>query len=391
MRIVLPAILINMAANSPVSIVIPCLNEEQSLPLVLSKIKQLKETFFKNRNLEIVVSDNGSTDKSVEIARNFGAKVVHCTEKGYGAALQYGIKNASFDIIVFADADNTYDFLETPNLVRLIDEGSSLVIGARLKGTIYSGAMPFLHRYVGTPVLNFFINRLHGKNGAKISDCNSGFRAFDRRAFFVWDVKSSGMEFASEMLVKALRAGSKIAEVPISLYPHEKKRIPHLKTWRDGMRHLLQILMEAPAFFDKFGLSLFSLSWLILIAALILRKPVSIGVASIFGIHTMMIALLGSFFGLTIWGIGLFLSAKKNTDVRFYNFLIQLPEDQIFWSAIVFIMISFFLLVLVFVDWAVHHFMFLSLVRETIVLSAFISNGLLIISNIITAHMIKRA
>ncbi len=377
-------------ADNPISIVIPCLNEEESLPQVLGKIKQLKETTFRNRNVEVVVSDNGSTDKSIEIARSFGARVVHCEEKGYGAALQYGIKSASHNVIVFADADNTYDFLETPILVQPLENGSSLAIGSRLKGTLHPGAMPFLHRYLGTPVLNFFINLLYHKQGIKITDCNSGFRAFDRGAFLAWDIKSTGMEFASEMLVKALRSGAKIVEVPISLYPHFGKRTPHLKRWRDGMRHLLQILVEAPRFFNQIGIVLFSVSWLILIASLILRQPVTIGIASVFGIHTMIVALLGSFFGLTFWGIGLFLSARKDSDVRFYRFLIDLPEDQIFWASTIFVLISIFLLVLVFANWVVHHFMYLSLVRETIVLSAFISNGLLIISNLITAHMIKR-
>ncbi len=379
-----------MADNLSISIVIPCLNEAESLPQVLNKIKQLKESSFRNRSVEVIVSDNGSTDKSIEIARTLGARVVHCAEKGYGAALQYGIKNATHNTVVFADADNTYDFLETANLIQPLEKGANLVIGSRLKGTVHRRAMPFLHRYLGTPVLNFFINLLHRKSGIKISDCNSGFRAFDRRAFLTWDVKSSGMEFASEMLVKALRSGANISEVPIHLYPHAGKRTPHLKRWRDGMRHLLQILVEAPGFFNQIGISLFAFSWLILITSLILREPVKIGIASVFGIHTMIIALLGSFFGLTFWGIGLFLSARKNSDVRFYRFLIDLPEDQIFWVSTIFVLISISLLFLVFADWAVHHFMYLSLVRETIVLSAFVSNGLLVISNLITAHMIKR-
>ncbi len=376
---------------NPISIIIPCLNEEQSLPIVLQKLNLIKTNQFKNREVEIIVSDNGSTDRSVEIAREHGARVVRASEKGYGAALQRGIDQASFDTVVFADGDNTYDFLETPRLIEKMDEGYSLVLGSRLNGSIKKNAMPFLHRYLGTPVLSYLINSLYHQDGIKISDCNSGFRAFSRKEFLSWNVKSTGMEFASEMLVKALKAKAKIAEVPISLDVHNTKRMPHLKTWRDGMRHLLQILLEAPSFFSNVGLILFTISWMVMLASLILKHPVFVGFASIFGIHTMVIALLGSFFALTIWGIGLFLSAKKNTDVRLYQSLIHMSEDKIFWLASAFLFTSFLLLVLIFANWAMNHFKFLSLVRETIALSAFISNGLLIISNIITAHMIKRS
>lgn len=374
-----------------VSIVIPCLNEEQTLPLVLKRVKQLCMTTFKDRDVEVIVSDNGSTDRSVSIALNCGAKVIHCEEKGYGATLDKGIRSAKNEIVVFADADDTYDFLETEKLVVGVERGHALVIGSRLKGTIRKRAMPPLHRFLGTPLLNFFINLLYSRNNIRISDCNSGFRAFRRDAYLRWNVKSSGMEFASEMLVKALVANSKIAETPITFHAAPKKRVAHLKTWRDGMRHLLQILLEAPWGFHVVGSILFSVSWIFIFVSLIFQNPVPLGATSIFGIHTMVLALLGSFFGITIWGIGLFLTVKKQTDVQIYRFFINLSEDKLFWYSFLFMVTSFVSLSLIFVGWIQDKFDFLKNVKHIVTFSAFISNGLLLISNVMTAHLIKRA
>ncbi|EMM70379.1 glycosyltransferase, group 2 family protein [Leptospira weilii str. 2006001855] len=160
-----------------VTYVIPCLNEEKTLPLVLEKLVRLKKE-LKQYNVEILVSDNGSEDKSVSIAKKYGAKVVHCKERGYGAALNFGITNASGEIVLFADADDTYDFLESPALLAEMEKGAEFVIGSRLDGSIHKGAMPFLHRYLGTPVINWIINLLYSKKGNRVKDANSGFRCF---------------------------------------------------------------------------------------------------------------------------------------------------------------------------------------------------------------------
>lgn len=374
-----------------VSFVIPCLNEERSLQMVLNKIITLQNSIFRERDTEIVVSDNGSTDRSVQIALELGARVVNCEERGYGAALQFGILNASKEIIVFADADNTYDWIEAPKLVAEVEKGCDLAIGSRLKGKIQQGAMPFLHRYLGTPVLNYFINSLHGGNKNKISDCNSGFRAFAKENFLKWNIKSTGMEFASEMLVKALRSEAVIAETPISLNCSMENRTAHLKRWRDGMRHLLQILLEAPQFFFSNGVILFFASWVIMLASLAFNDPLQIGFTSFFGIHTMSISLLGSFFGLTIWSIGLFLSAKNESEVWVYEYLVGLSEDKLFWSSFSFLLFSFSMLTLIFISWTQDGFHFLTNVKHMIAFSAFISNGLLLFAHVITAHLIKRA
>lgn len=220
--------------NKTVSFIIPCLNEAKTIRQVLAEI-----AFVKNEHDQVIIVDNGSTDNSVKIATELGATVLHCNTRGYGAALQYGILHAKGDVVVFADADGTYDFTQTPRLLELLNQRTSLVIGSRLKGTIEPGAMPWLHRYVGTPILTLVINLLYN---TRITDCNSGFRVFFKDDFVKWNIKSTGMEFASELIVKARKAGANITETPITLRAAQKGRIPHLRPWRDGLRHLSTIV-----------------------------------------------------------------------------------------------------------------------------------------------------
>jgi glycosyltransferase involved in cell wall biosynthesis len=372
-----------------VSFVIPCLNEQVTLPSVLTKIRKLCQSELADRQTEIIVSDNGSTDNSIKIAQEHGAKVIHCAEKGYGAALLSGITGAAGEIVIFADADNTYDFLESPSLIRELEKGFDLVIGSRLKGNIHPGAMPFLHRYFGTPVLNSLINLLYASSDNKITDCNSGFRCFKRDSFLSWGVKSKGMEFASEMLIKALKSNAKISNVPVSLYPDTGQRTPHLKKWRDGMRHVLQIFLDSPKFFFVTGIAMFCLSWLVLIIGMFFG-PISIGFASIFGLHSMMFGLLGSFFGIIIWAMGLFLAVKIKTDIKIYRYLIDLSEDKLFWYSIILVLASLTLFLAIVIYWAFKGFRFISIEKETLVIVAFASNSVLLVFNIITTQLLKR-
>ena len=374
--------------TTAVTIVIPCLNEERTLPLVLDKIATLRQTAFAHVAVEVIVSDNGSTDASVAIAEQRGARVVHCPIKGYGAALLNGIAHATHDVVIFADADNTYDFCESAALLAELDKGFDMVLGSRLRGTIHSGAMPLTHRLLGTPVLNFFINLLYARGGKKISDCNSGFRCFRKQAFNSWNVRSHGMEFASEMLVKALKAGAALSEVPIALHPDTRGRPPHLKKWRDGMRHLMQILSEAPFFFNAVGLTVFLLGWVTMLLGLI--GPVRLGPVSVFGLHSMMFSLLATCMGISIWSVGLFLSVRIGTQSRVYVYLMELSEDRLFWYAVIFALVSaaFFLGILV--NWGMHHFVFLALEKHTLMFTAFGINGLFLTLDVITAHLIKR-
>jgi len=228
-------------ANAPeVSIVIPCLNEENSIGIVVEKAKRAIEMMGVSG--EVIVADNGSTDRSVEIALSKGARVVHVAQKGYGNALRGGIEAARGRIIVIGDADDSYDFLEAPKLVAKIKEGYDLVVGSRFKGRILPGAMPWTSK-IGNPIMTFTLNLLFKVN---TSDSQSGMRAFTKEAYRKMQLQATGMEFASEMLIKAGKAKLKIAEVPITLHPDKRGRPPHLRPIRDGWRHLKLMLTYSP-------------------------------------------------------------------------------------------------------------------------------------------------
>lgn len=228
-------------ANAPeVSIVIPCLNEENSIGIVVEKAKRAIEMMGVSG--EVIVADNGSTDRSVEIALSKGARVVHVPQKGYGNALRGGIEAARGRIIVIGDADDSYDFLEAPKLVAKIKEGYDLVVGSRFKGRILPGAMPWTSK-IGNPIMTFTLNLLFKVN---TSDSQSGMRAFTKEAYRKMQLQATGMEFASEMLIKAGKAKLKIAEVPITLHPDKRGRPPHLRPIRDGWRHLKLMLTYSP-------------------------------------------------------------------------------------------------------------------------------------------------
>lgn len=254
-----------------VSMVIPCLNEEGTLgETVRLAMEAIRLSGLRG---EVVVSDNGSTDRSIAIAEAGGARVVRCAEKGYGSALIEGIRGSRGACIVMGDADATYDFREAVPFVEALRAGADLVMGTRLRGHIDKGAMPFLHRWLGTPVLTFLINRFFG---TKISDCNCGLRAFTRKAFDRLGLVSGGMEFASEMIIKAALFGLRIEERPCSLHLDTRGKPPHLKTWRDGWRHLRFILLFAPNV--VFALP----GWFLLLAgllvtALVLPRPFQAG------------------------------------------------------------------------------------------------------------------
>ena len=224
-----------------VSVVMPCLNEAETLETCIGKAQRaLREADIAG---EVVVADNGSSDGSVEIAQRMGARVVNVRAKGYGNALMGGIAVASGKYVVMGDADDSYDFGHIPRFVEQLRKGADVVMGNRFRGGIEPGAMPILHQYVGNPVLSG-IGKLLFKS--PIGDFHCGLRGFSKAAFARMGLRTTGMEFASEMVVKAALLGLTVAEVPTSLSPDGRSRPPHLRTWRDGWRHLRFLLLYSP-------------------------------------------------------------------------------------------------------------------------------------------------
>lgn len=226
-----------------VTILIPCLNEVRTVAVVA---KQAYAASMKSKvNFEIVVADNGSTDGTLEKLRFLSyVRVVPVPVRGYGAALHYGILHAKYPYVLYGDADCSYDFRELKKFVPFMIKSYDLVLGSRLAGTIQEGAMPFLNRYLGTPILTALIKWIYG---IAVSDCNSGMRMVRREFYRKLDMKNSGMEWASELLIKtALKAGY-YAEVPIIFKKDKRKTLPHLKRWEDGWRHLKVIVLLKPS------------------------------------------------------------------------------------------------------------------------------------------------
>ena len=223
------------------SVVMPCLNEAETLETCIRKAQRaLREAGVAG---EIVIADNGSSDGSVEIAERLGARVVHINARGYGNALMGGIAAAAGKFIVMGDADNSYDFGQIPRFLEQLRNGADIVMGNRFRGGIQPGAMPFLHKYLGNPVLSG-IGKLLFKS--PVGDFHCGLRGFSKAAFARMGLRTTGMEFASEMVVKATLLGLSVAEVPTSLSPDGRTRPPHLRTWRDGWRHLRFLLLYSP-------------------------------------------------------------------------------------------------------------------------------------------------
>lgn len=230
-----------MSIKIEVSIVMPCLNEVVTVGLCVSKaIRALSEIGISG---EVIVADNGSTDGSREAAERVGARVVLVSVKGYGAALQGGIAMASGRYVILGDSDDSYDFTRIQEFVERLHAGDDLVVGNRFKGGIRPGAMPWLHRYLGNPILTAILNLLYH---SKVGDAHCGLRAFRKESYDCLGLKTPGMEFASEMIVKATLRGLRVSEVPVVLHPDGRQRRPHLRSFRDGWRHLRFLLLFCP-------------------------------------------------------------------------------------------------------------------------------------------------
>lgn len=275
------------------TILMPCLNEAETVATCVEKARG----FFNRAGIqgEVVVADNGSTDGSQALATSAGARIVEVAARGYGSAIIGGVHAALGRYVIMADADDSYDFGQLDSFVERLRRGDKLVMGNRFAGGIKPGAMPPLHRYLGNPVLSF-IGRLLFRS--PIGDFHCGLRGFDREAIRKLNLSSPGMEFASEMIVKATLAGLTISDVPTILSPDGRTRAPHLRSWRDGWRHLRFLLMMSPRWLLLYP-GLFLLVIGTAAGAVIIRGPLVIkGVG--FDIHTMLYALGGTILGLQL-------------------------------------------------------------------------------------------
>ena len=293
-----------------ITILMPCLNEAETLACCIHKAQSsLKQL---NVEGEVLIADNGSTDDSIKIAESLGARVAKVPEKGYGNALRAGIEAARGTWIVMGDADDSYDFSDLDRFVEKLREGYELVMGCRLPsggGKIITGAMPWKHRWLGNPVLSW-IGRLFFN--CPVHDFHCGLRGFSKEAYERMDLRTTGMEFASEMVIKATLKSLRIAEVPITLFKDGRSRPPHLRSWRDGWRHLRFMLLFSP-------------TWLFLIpgAALMLlgcgfgirliNGPLKIGVFG-FDTNTLLVCSMCAILGLQICLFGLLTRMFASTE-----------------------------------------------------------------------------
>lgn len=276
-----------------VSIVLPCLNEELSLPRCIEWSKEALVMLEKEGlSGEIVISDNGSTDRSRELAREMGCRVVDCPRRGYGHAIVEGAKQAGGRYIVMGDSDGSYDFREgVPMVLKLHREGYDLFNGNRFTGTILPGAMPWKNQHIGNPVLSGILNLIY-RSG--LGDAHCGLRAFTREAFLRMNICTGGMEFASEIIIKAALLEMKCGEMPITLHKDCRNRPPNLRPFRDGFRHLGVIFTYAPGWVFDLPAAVFFMLGILIAAAAYLVTPYTSGIGLFaIGVQSVLLGVLG--------------------------------------------------------------------------------------------------
>jgi len=298
------------------SIVMPCLNEAETLASCIHKAQQsLTDLAIQG---EVLIADNGSSDGSQELARSLGARVVDIAQKGYGHALRGGIEAAAGNFIIMADSDDSYDFSKLRPFVEKLQAGHDLVMGCRMPwggGTVLPGAMPWKHRWIGNPVLSF-IGRLFFK--CPVTDFHCGLRGFTKAAYLKMDLRTTGMELASEMVIKATLQNMKITEVPITLHPDGRSRPPHLRSWRDGWRHLRFMMLFSPRWLFLIpGIALGAAGGFFL--SLLAFQPLSLGPV-VLDINSMLVAAMMLLVGFQLIYSAVFL--------RIYGFTQGFLPDQ---------------------------------------------------------------
>jgi glycosyltransferase involved in cell wall biosynthesis len=372
------------------TVVLPCLNEAQTLPMCIDEIN---ETLQKSElSYQILIADNGSDDGSIKIAeQSENCIVINVPERGYGSALKAGIMAADSEYVVFADADFTYPFNLLEEMYKtIIDKQCDMVIASRYKGTIEEGAMPFLHKYAGTPVLTKSINLLYHSS---YSDCNSGYRLFKKSAYESWEMQSSGMEFASEMLIKAAKANCDVIEIPGGLRKDIREdRIPHLKTWRDGMRHLLYIFSQAPRFFEKSGILLFIFGFLFSFISSF-DGILVFGKIGIFGLHTQIMLATLMLVGIELYTTA-FVLFLKSSDVYYFRFtklLLEIRDDYLFFSLLIIIALMIVSFILFVQYWLSHEMQMITLHTEVLFIASILASSYILVSNLLKFHLLKRS
>jgi len=382
---------INSPSEAPaldLSFVFPCLNEESTLGAC---IRQVNESLAPNGvRYEIVVADNGSTDRSREIALSMGCRVVAVEERGYGAALRGGITAGRGEYVMFADSDSTYLYTDATRLYHAAKEqNADMSIASRMTGRIEAGAMPPLHRWLGTPVLTRLINILfHGR----LSDCNSGFRCLRKEAFKTWDIRSNGMEFASELLIKALKAKAVIVEIPSGLRCGPPGRVAHLRTWRDGMRHLLFIFSEKPRLFELTGLFALLLATALQVTAFF-TGPISVlGTFHIFDVHSQAMLLLVGVLGAQfyLFSCTLYLQTKDHA-LTLTRKLIHLDEGILFFTLLSLLALMAAVISFVTVKWSMYGFGNLNMAHDLLIWVHLLAVAILFAFGLLGLHVLKKA
>ena len=309
------------SSSVELSVVLPCLDEAETLAICIDKIRSfLAESGIQG---EIIVADNGSKDGSQRIASDLGARVVDVQRKGYGSALRGGIEAAQGTYVIMGDADDSYDFTRLHDFVRELRAGNDLVMGNRFKGGIRPGAMPWLHRWIGNPILSA-IGRIFFRS--PMGDFHCGLRGFRKDAYERMNLRSTGMEFASEMVIKSTLLGFAMAEVPIALHPDGRTRKPHLRTWSDGWRHLRFMLLFSPRWLFLIpGVLMFVLG--LLISAALINSSVVIGGVE-FDIQTLYAATLLCLLGYQLIIFAIFtkafaISAGFHPAPRYYEWIFK--------------------------------------------------------------------
>lgn len=308
------------------TVLMPCLNEALTVEVCVAKAL----TYLKKRGIagEVLVADNGSTDGSRQLAVAAGARVIEVADKGYGAALSGGIRAAQGRYVIMGDADDSYDFTDLDAFLDRLRQGFDLVMGNRFQGGIEPGAMPLLNRYLGNPVLSFIGRTLFS---SPIGDFHCGMRGFDRRAILDLNLRAAGMEFASEMVVKASLARLNIAEVPTTLSPDGRRRAPHLRPWRDGWRHLRYMLLRSPQWlflYPGLGLAVTGFVGTVILA----RAPVRLPGLFTLDINSLLYFAIAAMLGVQIVFFGLFaLAIARRMQLSIAR---GLPETLLRWASL---------------------------------------------------------